>query len=849
MGHNSYHVADNVLQLSHHSGMFDVRNAPLAQQLEAIQYVRNTNRPNIYQARIPLKTSWNIPLCFQLAESTSDREVVNFLLYGWSLNHDGRDTTNTFRNHPTAINHPAQVDKYISKEFQLGCLLGPFVTPPWNIRTAISPMSTRPKKEGSNRRIIMDLSWPRDGTAVNEGISKEFYLGQVMCITYPTVDHICKKAASIGKGVMGYKKDMNRAFKQLFMDLADWPMLGIRWNNAIFYDKTAVMGSVSAPYACQRTTNFIRHIMTNLHYNVFNYVDDFMGVEHESKIWSSYNTLGNLLRDLGATEAMDKAVAPAYVVEMLGILFDFIQMKIQVTDGRRREILAELTWWENTRAFTRKQLESLLGKLQFMACCVRPSRVLMHRLREALKTTQEGWNMKQNHMQMDKDIQWWLKYISVHHTASIMWLLNNPTTDHVMASDASLLGMGATCTANSKFCFSQFPSHLLHMGKWTIVQYELLAVNIALKMWASLLTGNKFKIYCDNKAVVDIINNGYSTDELLQMLLREFVYLCAINQVEIVAQHLYSKQNRLPDLLSRITQDPVYQRIQRLDSQCQQTLSTAYRPGTQRSYRSRMNGYYRFCEFLMVMPLPATEWNLIRFARYLANGVTCYGTIKGYLSTIKKAHELSGIKFLTECHLLKHHLMGIRRELAVPVKKAAPLTPELLIDLYSVVDHESIIEITCYASVIIGFTLFLRKSNLVPDTQIGFDGKMQLTRGHVGMMGNVMVYNITWCKTNQYRNRDLVLPIIPAYNTIVSAQHWTNYLLALPFKHGIKYVESTQPLIAYPKAGKLVPITYQVVSNKLKTWIGKLGLNKEDFSMHSLRRGGGESCPLRGHLW
>ena len=116
---------------------------------------------------------------------------------------------------------------------------------------------------------------------------------------YPTVDRICKRAVQVGKGVMGYKKDMNRAFKQILMDPADWPKLGIFWMKAFFFDKTSVMGSVSAPYACQRTTNFIRHIMKDLDYCVFNYVDDFMGVDHYTKIYSSYRTLGNLLRDLG----------------------------------------------------------------------------------------------------------------------------------------------------------------------------------------------------------------------------------------------------------------------------------------------------------------------------------------------------------------------------------------------------------------------------------------------------------------------------------------------------------------------------------------------------------------------
>ena len=362
----------------------------MQETVQLVNHVRAYGRPNIYAAQVPLSTSWNISLCLQLAESVHDREVAWFLLYGWSLNHDGRPTAMTLRNHSSAVHHRREVYRYLEKEFSLGCLAGPFCSPPWDKQVAISPMSTTPKKDTTSRRIIMDLSWPRDGTAVNDGIDKERYLWMPAKIVYPTIDAICRRAEKIGSEAMGYKKDMNRAFKQLFMQPNDWPLLGISWEGGVFFDKTAVMGSISAPYICQRTTSFIRHIMNNLNYFVFNYVDDFMGVEHKTRVYSAYSTLGNLLRDLGATEAEDKAAPPSEVVEMLGILFNFKNLTMSVTSNRLKEIRCELLWWLRTETFTRRQLESLLGKLQFISLCVRPGRVLMHRLREQLRQTPDS---------------------------------------------------------------------------------------------------------------------------------------------------------------------------------------------------------------------------------------------------------------------------------------------------------------------------------------------------------------------------------------------------------------------------------------------------------------------------
>ena len=247
--------------------------------VQVVDYVRGYGKTNIYGARVPLKTAWNLRLMKDLAMSTADREVVEFMRYGWPLNHDGRTTSVSICNHNSAERHPEQVEDYIQKELRLGCLLGPFISLPWSNGVAVSPMSMRPKKDSELRCIIMDLSWPHDGTSVNDGISKDKYLGQNMALQYPTVDRLCKRAAMLGPGTKGYKIDMDRAFKQVFMDILDWPLLGITWKNLIYFDKTAVMGSRSTPYICQRITNFVRHVMQNLQYFVANYVDDFMGLE------------------------------------------------------------------------------------------------------------------------------------------------------------------------------------------------------------------------------------------------------------------------------------------------------------------------------------------------------------------------------------------------------------------------------------------------------------------------------------------------------------------------------------------------------------------------------------------
>ena len=113
-----------------------------------------------------LSQTGTLKLMYRLCESDHDQRIVEYLRFGWPINHDGRKTTISLFNHPTATHHGDHVLKYLQKEYRLGCLLGPFATVPWQTGVAVSPMATRPKRNSTSRRIIMDLSWPRDGTSV-----------------------------------------------------------------------------------------------------------------------------------------------------------------------------------------------------------------------------------------------------------------------------------------------------------------------------------------------------------------------------------------------------------------------------------------------------------------------------------------------------------------------------------------------------------------------------------------------------------------------------------------------------------------------------------------------------------
>ena len=261
--------------------------------------------------------------------------MAKYLRFGWPINRGKGPVEQTWGNHSSAIRYSVQVTWYIQKEVRMGTLLGPFLTSPFLMDvTAVSPLLTRPKKNSSKRRIIMDLSWPPQGNSVNELIPKDTYMGAPCNLRYPVVEDLCRRAYQLKKAgvksIFGWKKDMERAFKQIPLCPSLWPLIAMCWDGLLYFDKMAVMGCRLAPYICQRMTNLIRHIMANIQYIVYNYIDDFMSLDELPRAWQAYNTLGNLLRDLGVNDAEDKSVEPCQIIEFLGILYNFINMTILI---------------------------------------------------------------------------------------------------------------------------------------------------------------------------------------------------------------------------------------------------------------------------------------------------------------------------------------------------------------------------------------------------------------------------------------------------------------------------------------------------------------------------------------
>ncbi len=333
------------------------------------QRVRESGVPNYIGCQVPIPSNLKLRVWDVKLQNYQDRGVATFMRYGWPIGLSGcvPSTTGKPRNHGGAREFPKHVEKYIEKEVGLGALLGPFDNNPLLCNLHMSPINTVDKKCSADRRVIVDLSFP-EGSSVNDGIDKHMNEGQRVDLEYPSVDNLVTSISDLGPTALLYKRDLRRTYRQIPVCPGDIHHLGISWRGKTFIDRVLPFGLRSAAMICQRVTSAVSFMLSNDEgYEVINYLDDFGGAELPDNAFHAYEALGSTLAELGLDEASDKASPPSSKMEFLGVLFDAANMEMRVTPDRLTEIDQLLKSWSGKEIATRNELESLIGKLQFVA--------------------------------------------------------------------------------------------------------------------------------------------------------------------------------------------------------------------------------------------------------------------------------------------------------------------------------------------------------------------------------------------------------------------------------------------------------------------------------------------------
>lgn len=532
--------------------------------------LRRSGKPNAHGLRIQIESNWNFETLSECLQDYKDKEIVDYLKYGWPIGHDGRKTdTKIPNNQAGALQHPEALREYIRKEKSHGAVAGGYTKPPFQ-HSKISPLDTRKKRDSDELRVILNLSHPYNSGSVNEGISKSQYLGNPIELHYPTVDTLVEmiiqkkeqiKLEGKTEKVLLFKKDLKRAYRWINVDFKDIHLLGYQIDGLFYFDLVLPNGIRSGAYIMQRVSTALKYIFQNRGYDLANFLDDLASCERESVAQLAYCILGEIIQAVGLQESSHKACEPKVEMVFLGTGLNTETMTLFITPDRVEELLSILQQWQNKDHATLREVQSLLGKLNFVTNCVRSSRIYISRILNFLKQMKVRKQYRIPKAVLD-DVSWWHEFMPHYNYKSKMIPLNWEEPDQTLSCDSTLTRAAGWCAG--EYFTEKYPKEVLQLPKVHINELECLTVTVCLKVWAQSCQGKKLLVKCDNKATVAAVNSGRSKNRLMQACLRELHHVCSLNSCELRLRYIRSEDNRLPDLLSRIDNAKSKERFQEL---------------------------------------------------------------------------------------------------------------------------------------------------------------------------------------------------------------------------------------------------------------------------------------------
>lgn len=467
---------------------------------------------------------------------------------GFKIQYQGPRQQRFCKNLLSVQQHENIVAEKLQKEVSLGRIAGPFNFLPFS-NLQCSPIGIVPKKEINEFRLIHHLSYP-DGASINDFIPDE-----LCSVSYTTVDDAIKQIKKLGKSCLLAKTDIASAFRILPVHPDDHELLGIQFNGDFYYDKCLPMG-------CSISCSIFETFSTALQWiactkfgvpTMLHILDDFLflGPPDSSICKLALHQFMSMCDVLGVPIKGEKTEGPSTTLIFLGIELDTVNMEARLPEEKIVKIQNALHSAKRRKKMTLRELQSLIGLLNFACCVVVPGRAFLRRLIALTRGVSKPHFRIRMNSQARLDLNAWCEFIDNFNGKS-MFINDDWQNSHKLnlyTDAAGKFGYGAVF--GTKWFYGTWEDLSLQQD-YNITFKELFPIVIAVETWGQALANQSILFHSDNIAVVEIINKISSKDTSVMCLVRRLVLACLRHNILFQAEHIPGKINTLPDLLSRL---------------------------------------------------------------------------------------------------------------------------------------------------------------------------------------------------------------------------------------------------------------------------------------------------------
>ncbi|MES9881803.1 MAG: reverse transcriptase domain-containing protein [Sedimenticola sp.] len=514
-----------------HSSRFNPPNAP-----HQIPNSFQGHPPPLHQHHLNLPTPVRVGVLSEYLEGYNGDQKAYLLegfCHGFHIGFSGERVPQDSPNLQTAVANPEIVDKKLRIESEAGRIAGPFDTLPLH-NLKVSPLGIVPKRLQGEFRMIHHLSYPRGKcSAVNDGIEKD-----QTSVTYANIEDAILLLKQFGRGAYMSKTDIRSAFRILPVHPADYELLGFTWEGKFYYDRCVPMGCASSCAIFERFSTALEWVArTKLHCSgVVHILDDFLLVEaNHHECAGSLRRFMSFCHEVGIPMALDKTFPPDTTMTFVGITLDSRLMEARLPQDKIDKSLSLLQSFMSRSSCKRRELESLIGYLNFTCSVVLPGRACLRRLISSIMEVKQPYHFVKISAEAKADMYMWSTFIRGFNGRSVF--LNDrflsSRTLSLYTDAAASLGFGAVY--GSHWLYGPFPAE---WQGFNITFLELYPIVLAVNVWGSLWRNHCVRFYTDNLALVHILNKQTSKDKQIMKLVRSLVLACLHFNVLFRSSHV-----------------------------------------------------------------------------------------------------------------------------------------------------------------------------------------------------------------------------------------------------------------------------------------------------------------------
>ena len=484
------------------------------------------------------------------------RYISDGLRYGFRVGFDyHHDCRKSLRNMSSAMDQPQVIRDYLAKECSEGRVLGP-LDPLTLPQVHISRFGVIPKGDSGKWRLIVDMSSP-EGHSVNDGIRDS-----LCSLSYVSVSDAARGVVDKGRGALMAKVDVKSAYRQVPIHPDDRWLMGMLWEGSLYVDTALPFGLRSAPKIFTAVADAVEWIVKQEGVQfIIHYLDDYLviGAPASPECTDALTTPHHppwVFDRLGLPVAQDKREGPGRILTFLGFELDSSALEIRLPPAKLAELQRLITTWVGRKSCSKKELESLIGKLGHASRAVVPGKTFMRRMFELLAGVRQAHHHVRLNAAFRSDLLWWATFLEGWNGVAMMPSQGPGQPAHHVWTDASgSFGCGAVYPPAQWWLQLRWsePSSQggLQLHEQSILLQELLPIVLACAVWGPGWQGSSVVVHCDNLGAVAVVNTGYSKVPQIMHLLRCLFFIRAFFHLSVRAVHVPGIQNGWADAISR----------------------------------------------------------------------------------------------------------------------------------------------------------------------------------------------------------------------------------------------------------------------------------------------------------